>query len=261
MSLTNLLASSRLVHQTCLSEVCIHSSDKKSEQSPLALSEVCIHISDMSIHEQIAERIEKGSTEMIWTATDFADLGRRDAVDKALERLEDAGNLNRVERGFYHKRSVNPLTQSERVPQYTALLDALKRREGIKILVDGMTAANDLGLTTTVPAKIIVHTDSRRKTLALPGQLIEFKHTAPSRLTWADRPAMRLVQALTWLRERGQEATKQTLSRLDEIFRGEGAGAITDDLKQDFSKLPGAWMQDLLRSYVYATEPEARATK
>ena len=219
------------------------------------MSEFRTHISDMGVHDQINDRIQAGESEMIWTASDFADLGRRDAVDKALERLEEAGELVRVERGFYQKRSINPLTKTERVPHYAAVLDAMKRRDGIKILVDGMTAANDLGLTTAVPAKIVVHTDSRRKSLSLPGQDIEFRKTAPSRLTWADRPAMRIVQALLWLRERGQEGSEQTKARLSEIFSEERSALLIDDLRLDFSRLPAAWMQDLLRNYVF-TESE-----
>jgi len=34
----------------------------------------------------------------------------------------------------------------------------------------------------------------------LGAQIITFKLTAPSRLHWAGRPAMRVVQALQWLR-------------------------------------------------------------
>jgi hypothetical protein len=50
------------------------------------------------------------------------------------------------------------------------------------MLVDGMTAANDLGLTDAVPARVTVHTDARRRSIRLDNLVIEFKMTAPSRL-------------------------------------------------------------------------------
>ncbi len=58
-----------------------------------------------------------------------------------------------------------------------------------------MTAANDLGLTTAVPARVDVLVDARLKPIKLGCQEIHFKFAAPSRLFWADRPAMRVVQA------------------------------------------------------------------
>ncbi len=59
------------------------------------------------------------------------------------------------------------------------------------MLVDGMTAANDLGLTDAVPARVTIHTDARRRSIQLDNLFIEFKLTAPSRLYWAGRPAIR----------------------------------------------------------------------
>ena len=42
------------------------------------------------IGTQISARIGQGSSE-VWTPSDFADLGTRDAIDKALQRLAAAG--------------------------------------------------------------------------------------------------------------------------------------------------------------------------
>lgn len=50
------------------------------------------------------------------------------------------------------------------------------------MLVDGMTAANDLGLTDAVPAHVIIHTDARRRTIQLDNLTISFKLAVPSRL-------------------------------------------------------------------------------
>ncbi len=53
-------------------------------------------------------------------------------------------------------------------------------------------------LTTAVPARVIVLTDARLRPIRLGNQQIQFKTVAPSRLYWAGRPAMRVVQALYW---------------------------------------------------------------
>jgi hypothetical protein len=62
-----------------------------------------------------------------------------------------------------------------------------------------MTAANDLGLTTAVPARIEVLADVLLKPIKIDNQEMHFKYAASSRLYWADRPAMRVVQALHWM--------------------------------------------------------------
>ena len=41
-----------------------------------------------------------------------------------------------------------------------------------------MTAANDLGLTDAVPAKVVVHTDARRRAIKLGNVTITFRPTA-----------------------------------------------------------------------------------
>ena len=93
------------------------------------------------------------------------------------------------------------LTGRTTVPDYRAVIRAVTRRDQARAVVDGMTAANDLGLTTAVPARIEVLVDARLKPIKLGNQEIHFKHAAPSRLYWAGRPAMRVVQALHWMQD------------------------------------------------------------
>ena len=178
---------------------------------------------------------------------DFAHLGSRDTIDKTLQRMVQAGDLRRIERGLYDRPNFNNLTKRSTVPDYRAVLDALARRDQLRMLVDGMTAANDLGLTDAVPARVTIHTDARRRSIKLDNLAIEFRQTAPSRLYWADRPAMRVVQALHWLKDTLGTDRARVLARLTQVLTDPTHGkAISDDLLQGFSTLP-AWMQDLVR--------------
>ena len=110
-------------------------------------------------------------------------------------------SLRRIGHGLYDRPGVNSLTKQALAPDYRQVLTALARRDQARMLVDGLTAANDLGLTTAVPARIIVHTDIRRRSIPLGNLTLEFRLTAPSKLYWAGRPAMRVVQALYWLKD------------------------------------------------------------
>jgi hypothetical protein len=218
----------------------------------LHLSEICVQISDVDLKQQILDRIGVGPSAQVWTPVDFLDLGLRDAVDKALQRLARAGRLRRIDRGLYDVPRVNTLTKQPSAPDYRQVLDAVARRDQTRMLVDGLTAANDLGLTTAVPSRVVVHTDARRRSIGVGRLLIDFKHTAPSKLYWAGRPAMRIVQALHWLKDTLPSDQDRILTRLSAILRDPQHGpTLRDDLRQGLAALP-AWMQALLRPLLAA---------
>ena len=199
------------------------------------------------LKNQISSLITTAVPGHVWAPNEFTHLGSRDAIDKTLQRMVQAGDLRRIERGLYDHPTVNSLTKRSTVPDYRAVLDALARRDQLRMLVDGMTAANDLGLTDAVPARVTVHTDARRRSITLDNLVIEFRQTAPSRLYWADRPAMRVVQALHWLKDTLGTDRARVLARLTQVLADPTHGkGISDDLLQGFSTLP-AWMQDLVR--------------
>ena len=203
---------------------------------------------DPDIGSQILDRIGKPSN-AVWTPSDFADLGTRTAIDKALQRLAANKEIRRIDRGLYDRPSPNRLTGQPNVPDYRAVILAVTRRDKARFVVDGMTAANDLGLTNAVPAKIEVLVDGRFKSIKLGNQEIVFKHAAPSRLYWADRPAMRVVQALHWLKDvlAEEDENRRVKSILKRLFEdGDPGRKISDDLKAHLGSLP-IWMQDFLR--------------
>jgi Family of unknown function (DUF6088) len=195
----------------------------------------------------IAAQIEAGDPDQVWVPIDFAQIGNRDAIDKALQRMVQVGDLRRIDRGLYDKPTHNKLTKRLTTPDYRAVVGAIARRDQLRLLVDGMTAANDLGLTDAVPARVTIHTDARRRAIQLDKLTIEFKQTAPSRLYWAGRPAMRVVQALHWLKDTLVSDRERILRRLAQVLADPTHGAaIRQDLIDGFSTLP-AWMQNLVR--------------
>jgi hypothetical protein len=201
------------------------------------------------LKNQILARISAGARSSVWTPNDFIDLGTYDAVRKTLQRLTVANEMRRIDDGLYDRPAPNPLTRQQNPPDARQVIDAIARRSQIRVLVDGMTAANDLGLTNAVPAKIIIHTDARLKPIKLGNLSIDFKHTAPSKLYWAGRPAMRVVQALHWLKDvlSDDQENHRVRAILKRLFNNENAGQqITDDLRNGLGSLP-IWMQDFLR--------------
>jgi Family of unknown function (DUF6088) len=208
---------------------------------------------------RISALIDAAGPGHVWVPTDFAQLGNRDAIDKTLQRMVQAGELRRIDRGLYDRPTLNRLTKRSTTPDYRAVVEAIARRDQLRLLVDGMTAANDLGLTDAVPARVTIHTDARRRAIKLDKLNIEFKQTAPSRLYWAGRPAMRVVQALHWLKDTLASDHDRILGRLAKVLADSVHGAaIRQDLLDGFSVMP-AWMQSLVRE-LPGCDPQAALT-
>lgn len=201
----------------------------------------------MGLASRIRDRIQSGQPAQVWTPVDFLDLGPRTAVDKTLQRLVRAQQLRRIDRGFFDVPHVNALTKKLNAPDYRQVLDAVSRRDQTRMLVDGLTAANELGLTSGVPSQVVVHTDGRRRSLCVGRVTIDFKRTAPSKLYWAGRPAMKVVQALHWSRERLALDRTQLVARLGMLLDDADRGAVVlEDLLKGLTTLP-VWMQGVVR--------------
>lgn len=204
---------------------------------------------DLYLKSRIYGRICAAAPGAVWTAGDFADFGFRDAVDKTLQRLVATGDLRRIDRGLYDRPRTNRLTGKAAPADYRAVIDAVARRDQVRMLVDGMTAANDLGLSDAVPGRVIIHSDARLKSLRLGNLTITFRPTSASKLYWAGRPAMRIVQALHWLKPKlaNLEDAQRIRKRIEALlFDSKQGAALRKDLKQGLQVLP-AWMQDFLR--------------
>jgi hypothetical protein len=201
------------------------------------------------IKSRIYGRICASTPYAVWSIGDFADFGPRGAISKALQRLEATGDLRRIDPGLYDRPRKNRLTGKPAVPDYRAVIDAIARRDQVRILVDGMTAANDLGLSDAVPGRVIVHSDARLKPFRLGNLTITFRPTSATKLYWAGRPAMRIVQALHWLKPKldNPDEYQRIKRRMEALLSDPKQGAaLRKDLKQGLPTLP-VWMQDFLR--------------
>jgi len=206
-------------------------------------------VSKYNVKTRIYGRITASPPGRIWGVGDFEDFGPSETVGKALQRLAAAGDLRRIDRGLYDRPRINKLTGKPATADYRAIIEAVARRDKTRVLVDGMTAANDLGLSEAVPGRVIIHSDARLKPIRLANLTITFKPTSASKLYWAGRPAMRVVQALHWLKPKleSTEERQRIKRRISALLTDPKSGpTLRKDLSAGLSALP-AWMQDFLR--------------
>lgn len=201
----------------------------------------------MRMADKIMKRVSAhGSGKWVYTPKDFLDLGSREAVDQALSRLVKTGQLRRVAHGLYDMPRISNVLKRPAPVDLDAAIAALVRRDGVRIMPDGLVAANQLGFTNAVPAKVSYVTDGHSRTLKIDGRTVRFRHAGPSVMKWAGKPAAPVVQALRWL---GPDAAAD--ARVVSILRRH----LPDDVKLDLLKnsrdLPG-WALSLARSIASA---------
>lgn len=191
---------------------------------------------------QIMKRVSANSSgRWVCTPKDFLDLGSRVAIDQALSRLVKAGQLRRVGHGLYTTPRISNVLNRPAPVDLDAAVAALSRRDGIRVMPDGLVFANQLGLTNAVPAKVSYVTDGHSRTLKIDGRTVRFRHAGPSVMQWAGRPAAPVVQAWRWLGPRAA-ADREIVSILSRH--------LPDDVKLDLlhnrRDLPG-WALPLAR--------------
>lgn len=194
------------------------------------------------IADKIMKRVSAhGRGKWVCTPKDFLDLGSREAVDQALSRLVKAGQLRRAGRGLYDMPRMSTVLRRPAPVDLDAAIEALARRDGVRVLPDGLVAANQLGLTNAVPAKASYLTDGYTRALKVDGRTVWFRHAGPGVMQWAGKPAAPVVQALRWL-GRDMAADAQVVMTLKR--------RLPDDVKRDLLRnsrdLPG-WAVPLAR--------------
>lgn len=206
--------------------------------------------STSELEKLIIERIAAGD-HSVWSTADFHDMARRPLVDLALSRLNADQAVRRVAKGLYYVPRINALTKRPSVPDPAAVIDAVARRNGVRFIVDGMTAANDLGWEQAVPAQTVVYTDARIAPIQLGNSVITFKAVASSRLFWAGNPGMRVVQALHYFEDKLDREHEILSTKFERLLAQPDHGErIASGLRDGFQTMP-AWMQDFTRPHLY----------
>ncbi|RZN34385.1 DUF6088 family protein [Bradyrhizobium sp. Leo121] len=161
--------------------------------------------------EQILEHATRLPEGTPVAAKSLLHLGNRAAVDQALSRLAERGQLIRAGRGVY----LLPVTSrfGTRAPSVEQAVEALAAQRGEVIVSSGAAAANSLGLTTQVPVRSVYLTSGRTRKMSLGKQTVELRHAPRWQLAMPHRPAGQAVRALAWLGPEKAEAALRTLKR------------------------------------------------
>jgi hypothetical protein len=152
-----------------------------------------------TMRDHIVTRIERLGAGKAFSAKDFLDIASRTTIDVTLASLTLSGKIRRIRRGLYDMPKVNPALGGKLSPDIDEAARAIARRQQSKIVPDGAWAANLLGLSTQVPAKITYLTDGPNKEVLIGRRSIHFKHARPKAIAKLDGKFALVVQALRYL--------------------------------------------------------------
>jgi hypothetical protein len=126
------------------------------------------------------------------------DVGSYEAVALALKNLCDNGKIRRLARGLYDYPRQHPKlgTLSARPEQ---IAQALADKDKSRFQPSGAYAANLLGLSEQVPAKVVFLTDATERKVKFGRQEIILKRTTPKNMATAGRVSGLVIQALRYL--------------------------------------------------------------
>ena len=175
----------------------------------------------------------------VFTPNDFFAFGSRSSIDKALSRLVTEGTIRRLNRGLYDYPKTHPAL-GVLSPNPDAVAKALKGEASVRIKPFGAYAANILGLTEQVPARIVFLTDGPFKTVRVGKQEIRLKHTTPKNMATAGKASGLVIEAL---RELGKANIDEiVISKLQERLGEKEKRQLLKDLHY-----APEWMQKHLR--------------
>lgn len=167
-----------------------------------------------SIAEQILAELKEHEPGWCFSPKDFLTLAGRDALDKAFSRLTKEGTIRRVGRGLYDVPRYSKPLKTTLGTDPKQIAQAIARKHGWRIVPTGANAANQLHLSTQVPAKIYYLSDGPTKTMDIGGFHLFFKHRAPKDLNGAPMSAL-VIQALKYFgKERVDAAMLRKIQKL-----------------------------------------------
>ena len=192
-----------------------------------------------SVDNKILSRIYGRHRGWVFTPITFLDLGRRAAVDQTLGRLTKSGAIRRLARGLYDYPAKHP-DFGDLPPNYDRIAQALAGRDNLKIQPSGAYAANLLGLTEQVPAKIVFFTDGPNRKVQIYKQKIVLKRTTPKNMATAGRISGLVIQALRYLKQGNMDST--VIVKLKRRLSEDDKSTLMNDIRY-----APAWIGNIFR--------------
>ena len=192
-----------------------------------------------SIDARILAAVRAKGRGSVFAPADFLGMGSRSAVDVTLHRLVAQRKIRRLARGVYDLPRKHT-TLGALLPSPESVAKTLARRDRTRLQPAGAFAANALGLTEQVPAKVVFLTDGPSRTVRIGATTIQLRRTTPKNMETAGRLSGMVIQAFRSLGK--DHITPERIAHLKRTI----PAAKRRELLDDIPLAPG-WMQPIFR--------------
>jgi hypothetical protein len=192
-----------------------------------------------SAEKAILDRIRGHGRGWVFTPRHFLDLASRPAITSALRRQTQAGTLRQLGRGLYDYPKLHAVLGTL-APTPEALAKAMAGRDRVRLQPSGAYAANLLGLSEQVPAKVVFLTDGPSRMVQVGPMTLQLRRTTPRNMAAAGRPSGLVIQALRHLGE--EHVTPERIAQLRRTLSADDRRALLKDLT-----LAPTWMHRSLK--------------
>jgi Family of unknown function (DUF6088) len=151
-----------------------------------------------TIEKRLLKRIRGGGRGSVFVPSQFLDLGTRAAIDQALSRMAANGTIRRLARGVYDYPKTHP-KMGLLSPAPDAIAKAMAGRDQTLLQPTGAYAANLLGLSEQVPARIVYLTDGAARSIRTGKMTIQLRQTTQRNMATAGRLSGLIIQAFRYL--------------------------------------------------------------
>jgi hypothetical protein len=192
-----------------------------------------------SIEIQVLNRIKKAGRGVLFFTESFIAFGKTEAVKKSLQRLTNAGELERVAAGIY----VRPQTDSivgKVTPGIDDIAKAIAKRDKARIVPTGIYALNRLGLSTQMSMNVIYLTDGAARKIKVGNNTITFKKATPKNVATVGEISGLAIQALRTIGK--ENVTEEEIKKIQDLLRKEKPTRLEHDIRH-----APAWIREIIK--------------
>ena len=192
-----------------------------------------------TIRQKVLSRVYGKKRGAVVTPIMFQDLCSQKTAQQTLLRLCDEGIIRRLAPGLYDYPRTHPKL-GVLAPSPDTVAKALATNNQLRIQPTGAYAANLLGLSLQVPARIVFLTDGASRIVKIGNQEFIFKRTTPKNMAAAGRVSGLVIQALRYLGQANVD--DPVIKKLDAQLRDEHRRVLLRDIG-----LAPAWIANIIR--------------
>lgn len=170
----------------------------------------------MKTSEYISFKIERMPKGYIFTYADFiTDVGKKEAIIKALNRLVQTGKIAKLTKGKYYKPEITPFGNLQ-PSQYQIVKDLLEENSKVTGYLTGYSIYNQLALTTQVVNVIQIGKNTIRNDFKRDNYTISFI-LQKNNITKDNIPLLQILDSIRYVRKIPDTTIEASVKRLSAI--------------------------------------------